>query len=212
MKSPRVRMERSEDARLKLEASYRIAEEAASGLERTRGMFHEIKFIWSVLDSDCWFRWLSLVLDCLMYDDLGLWNFCFHLSFCPCTKPLWAQSQPHSLASNGNLDAVPYIFWPSRPLNPTEAELPVVPACFLSRWQITLSSFLVHRDVYFVLECWLGFVSLFLKTLYTSSLLPVWSKVVHRKHDPTVPCHAIQKSPSYLAFLFVLGFYIPLFF
>lgn len=38
-------MERSEDAGLKLEASYRIAEEVASGLERTRGMFHEIKFI-----------------------------------------------------------------------------------------------------------------------------------------------------------------------
>ena len=46
-------MERSEDSGLKLEASDRIGEGVASGIERTRGMFHEIKFIWSVLGSDC---------------------------------------------------------------------------------------------------------------------------------------------------------------
>ena len=155
-----VRIERSEDPGQNLNASYRIGDRVASGIEWTRGLFHVIKFIWSVLSSDCRFCWLYFVFDFffffLMCDELRLWNFCFHLSLCSCTNSPWVQSQliPWCQVATWRLCLLPLTL--NRPwTSDCPWQLPVQMADYIkviSGPQRCLSCFWV----------WLGFVSLFL--------------------------------------------------
>ena len=108
-------------------------ERVASGIEWTRGLFHVIKFIWSVLSSDCRFSWLYFVLDffwCVMNWDCGIFVFISHFAL--------AQTHPESSLSlfhgiKWQPGCCVYFLWLW-----TEFELRIVPDSFLSRWQITL--------------------------------------------------------------------------
>ena len=82
-------------------------ERVASGIEWTRGLFHVIKFIWSVLSSDCRFSWLYFVLD-FFFDVwwIEIVEFLFSSLTLLLHKLTLSPVSAYSMVSSGNLDAV----------------------------------------------------------------------------------------------------------
>lgn len=89
---------------------------------------------------------------------------------------------------------------------PHRSCISVLPACLLSGWQFTLSSFWFSVTIVLFLSLPGFYLILFqLFILYYDGCV-FGTKAVHQKHGPTATPGYLE-SPSYLTFLSALGFY-----